>query len=79
MSAAETAWTARRDGESEERFDVPHAWPVEDLPGDRARVPTQETRIGNPAAAPAQERLTPIRAASGKLEDRPHIRTPAES
>ncbi|WP_280855528.1 hypothetical protein [Streptomyces sp. SAI-144] len=39
----------------------------------------QETRIGNPAAAPAQERLTPIRAASGKLEDRPHIRTPAES
>ncbi|WP_405523589.1 hypothetical protein [Streptomyces canus] len=56
------------------------AWPVEDLPGGRVRVPTQETRIGEPAAAPAQERPTPmldghqawagalIRAASGKLD-----------
>ncbi|MDQ0913081.1 hypothetical protein QFZ22_009066 [Streptomyces canus] len=80
MSAAETAWTARWDGVSEERFDVLYAWPVEDLPGGRVRVPTQETRIGKPAAAPAQERPTPmlsghrawlgglIRAASGKLD-----------
>ena len=90
MSAAETAWTARRYGESEERFDVQPAWPVEDLPGGRVPVPTQETRIGKPAAAPAQEHPNPmlnshrawldglIRAASGKLEDRPYIRTRRE-
>ncbi|MBW8819810.1 MAG: hypothetical protein JF598_16695 [Streptomyces sp.] len=52
MSAAETARTARRDGGSEERFDVLPARLVEDLPGGRVRVPTQETRIGRPAAAP---------------------------
>ncbi|MFE2211960.1 hypothetical protein ACFW93_08240 [Streptomyces canus] len=56
------------------------AWPVEDLPGGGVPVPTQETRIGKPAAAPAQERPSPmlnshqawldglIRAASGKLD-----------
>ncbi|MEV3908228.1 MULTISPECIES: hypothetical protein [Streptomyces] len=80
MSATETAWTVRRDGESEERFDVPPGRLVEDLPGGGVRVPTQETRIGEPAAAPAQERPNPmlsshrawldglIRAASGKLD-----------
>ncbi|MDT0482014.1 MULTISPECIES: hypothetical protein [Streptomyces] len=33
-------WTTRRDGESEERFDVLPAWLMEDLPGGRVRVPT---------------------------------------
>ncbi|MBK3625014.1 hypothetical protein ACWC9X_34920 [Streptomyces asoensis] len=37
-----------------------HAWPVEDLPGGRVRVLTQETRIGQPAAALAQERPNPM-------------------
>ncbi|WP_328974734.1 hypothetical protein [Streptomyces canus] len=53
---------------------------MEDLPGGRVPVPTQETRIGKTAAAPAQERPSPmlnshrawldglIRAASGKLD-----------
>ena len=60
VSAAETARTARRDGGSEERFDVLPAQLVEDLPGGRVRVPTQETRVGRPAAAPAQERPNPM-------------------
>lgn len=47
---------ARQDGRPEERLDVLHAWLVEDLPGGRARVLTQETQIGTPAAALAQER-----------------------
>lgn len=57
-----------------------HAWLVEDLPGDRGRVLTQETQIGRPAAALAEERPNPmlnghqawlaglVRAASGKME-----------
>jgi hypothetical protein len=56
------------------------ARPVEDLPGGGVPVPTQEARIGEPAAAPAQERPSPmlnrhrawldglVRAASGKLD-----------
>ena len=58
---------------------MPHAWLVEDLPGDRVRRLTQEPRIGEPAAALAGERPNPVlnghqawldglsRAASGKL------------
>ncbi|GGY80339.1 hypothetical protein GCM10010300_25390 [Streptomyces olivaceoviridis] len=42
------SWTARQDGTPEERLDVPHAWLVEDLPGGRVRILTQETRIGRP-------------------------------
>ncbi|GGQ69261.1 hypothetical protein [Streptomyces asoensis] len=37
-----------------------HAWLVEDLPGGRVRVLTQETQIGQPAAALAQERPNPM-------------------
>lgn len=74
------SWTARQDGPPADRLDVLHAWLVEDLPGGRVRVLTQETQIGEPAAALAQERPNPmlnghqawldglIRAASGKLD-----------
>ncbi|MFJ4624134.1 SRPBCC domain-containing protein [Streptomyces sp. NPDC088812] len=73
------SWTAKQEGGPEERLDVLHAWLVEDLPGDRVRVLTQETQIGAPAAALATERPNPmlnghqawldglIRAASGML------------
>ncbi|WP_330350638.1 hypothetical protein [Streptomyces sp. NBC_00582] len=37
-----------------------HAWLVEDLPGARVRVLTQETQHDRPAAAPAQERPNPM-------------------
>ncbi|MFI5967182.1 SRPBCC domain-containing protein [Streptomyces asoensis] len=54
------SWTAEQDGTPEERLDVLHAWLVEDLPGGRVRVLTQETQIGQPAAALAQERPNPM-------------------
>ncbi|CAL9661993.1 hypothetical protein [Streptomyces sp. enrichment culture] len=37
-----------------------HAWLVEDLPGDRVRILTQESQIGRPAAALAEERPNPM-------------------
>ncbi|WP_413755458.1 SRPBCC domain-containing protein [Streptomyces sp. MMBL 11-3] len=54
------SWTAKQDGTPEERLDVLHAWLVEDLPGGRVRVLTQETQIGQPAAALAGERPNPM-------------------
>ncbi|MFC8520755.1 SRPBCC domain-containing protein [Streptomyces sp. NPDC057257] len=54
------SWTAKQDGKPEERLDVLHAWLVEDLPGNRVRILTQETQIGQPAAALAAERPNPM-------------------
>ncbi|MFK0159620.1 SRPBCC domain-containing protein [Streptomyces sp. NPDC090499] len=55
------SWTgAKQDGPPEERIDVMHAWLVEDLPGGRVRILTQETQIGQPAAALAAERPNPM-------------------
>ncbi|MEV0642464.1 SRPBCC domain-containing protein [Streptomyces sp. NPDC050619] len=54
------SWTAKQDGGPEERLDVLHAWLVEDLPGGRVRILTQETQIGEPAAALAHERPNPM-------------------
>ncbi|MFF1440100.1 hypothetical protein [Streptomyces sp. NPDC058295] len=39
---------------------MPHAWLVEDLPGGRVRILTQETQLGRPAAALAGERPDPM-------------------
>jgi hypothetical protein len=39
---------------------VLHAWLVEDLLGGRVRILTQETQIGEPAAALAHERPNPM-------------------
>ncbi len=73
------SWTAGQDGPPEERLDVLHAWLVEDLPGSRVRVLTQETQIGRPAAELARQLPNPmvnahqswlsglIDAASGRL------------
>lgn len=72
------SWTAKQDGTPEERLDVLHAWLVEDLPGGRVRILTQETQIGRPAAEPARQIPNPmlnghqawldglVRAAAGK-------------
>ncbi|MEU9340027.1 SRPBCC domain-containing protein [Streptomyces sp. NPDC048278] len=54
------SWTAKQDGGPQERLDVLHAWLVEDLPGGRVRILTQETQIGAPAAALASERPNPM-------------------
>ncbi|MHB9857416.1 SRPBCC family protein [Streptomyces sp. YIM S03343] len=54
------SWTARQDGTPEEELDVLHAWLVEDLPGGRVRVLTQETQIGLPAAQLARQTPNPM-------------------
>lgn len=54
------SWTAEQDGEPDERLDVLHAWLVEDLPGGRVRILTQESQIGRPAADLARQRPNPM-------------------
>lgn len=54
------SWTAKQHGRPEEQLDVLHAWLVEDLHGGRVRILTQETQIGRPAAALANERPNPM-------------------
>ncbi len=47
-------------GEGETRLDVHHAWLVEDLPGGRLRILTQETQNGNPAKELARTKPNPM-------------------
>lgn len=54
------SWTAYQDGTPAERLDVRHAWLVEDLPGGRVRVLTQETQTGAPAAELARQTPNPM-------------------
>ncbi|MFE5243537.1 MULTISPECIES: polyketide cyclase [unclassified Streptomyces] len=54
------SWTARQEGGPDERLDVLHAWLVEDLPGDRVRILTQESQIGRPAADLAGQTPNPM-------------------
>jgi len=48
------------EGGPAERAEALHAWLVEDLPGGRVRILTQETQIGQPAAALAAMRPNPV-------------------
>ncbi|MBB2947806.1 hypothetical protein FB565_007577 [Actinoplanes lutulentus] len=59
-SPGRLSWTARQDGEPASRLDVLHAWLVEDLPGGRVRILTQETQIGQPAAELAAQVPNPM-------------------
>ncbi|KAF2482528.1 hypothetical protein BDY17DRAFT_298677 [Neohortaea acidophila] len=54
--AGRLAWSAKLEGSEEEAADVYHAWLVEDLPGGRVRILTQESQIGKPCAALAEAR-----------------------
>ncbi|MDX3225322.1 SRPBCC domain-containing protein [Streptomyces sp. ME19-01-6] len=54
------SWTAKHDGTPEEQLDFLHAWLVEDLPGGRVRILTQETQIGPAAAELAQQTPNPM-------------------
>lgn len=54
------SWTAQQDGGPDESLDVLHAWLVEELPGGRVRILTQESQIGKPAAQLASERPNPM-------------------
>ena len=46
--------------QSESRLDVHHAWLIEDLPGGRVRILTQETQKGKPAEALHRTRPNPM-------------------
>lgn len=52
--AGRIAWSARLEGNEDERTEVYHAWLVEDLDGGRVRILTQESQIGKPAAQLAE-------------------------
>lgn len=47
-------------GDADEKLDVWHAWLVEDLPGGRVRILTQETQIGKLAENMAKTRPNPM-------------------
>jgi hypothetical protein len=46
---ARVAWHGWVEGDAEHRLDVHHAWLIENLPGGRVRILTQETQNGKPA------------------------------
>lgn len=47
---ARIAWHGWAEGDTDHRLDVIHAWLLEELPGNRLRILTQESQIGKPAA-----------------------------
>lgn len=57
---ARVAWHGWVEGSAETRLDVHHAWLLEDLPGGRVRILTQETQIGTPARELARTRPNPM-------------------
>jgi hypothetical protein len=58
--AARLAWHGWAEGDEETRLDVIHAWLIEDLPGDRVRILTQESQIGKPAIELANTKPNPM-------------------
>jgi hypothetical protein len=57
---ARVAWHGWVEGDVASRLDVHHAWLLEDLPGGRVRVLTQETQKGQPARELAGARPNPM-------------------
>lgn len=58
--AARIAWHGWVEGDADHRLDVHHAWLIEDLPGDRVRILTQETQTGQPARDLAAAQPNPM-------------------
>ncbi|MDH1011875.1 SRPBCC domain-containing protein [Pseudomonas nicosulfuronedens] len=54
------AWHGWAEGDSDTRLDVHHAWLIENLPGGRVRILTQETQVGKPAQELARTRPNPM-------------------
>jgi len=63
------AWHGWVEGNAEARLDVHHAWLLEDLPGARVRILTQETQNGKPAQQLAKARPNPMLNAHQKWID----------
>lgn len=57
---ARIAWHGWQDGDAETALDVYHAFLLEQLPGDRIRLLTQESQIGKPAAEMAEGKPNPM-------------------
>lgn len=57
---ARLAWHAWMEGSPETALDVHHAWLLENLPGDRVRILTQESQIGRPAQEMASTKPNPM-------------------
>lgn len=57
---ARVAWHGWVEGDAKSRLDVHHAWLLEDLPGGRVRILTQETQNGQPAKELARTRPNPM-------------------
>ena len=57
---ARVAWHGWVEGDAATRLDVHPAWLIEDLPGNRVRILTQETQIGKPAQDLAATRPNPM-------------------
>jgi len=57
---ARVAWHGWVEGNEDERLDVHHAWLIEDLPGNRVRILTQESQIGKPAQELAATKPNPM-------------------
>jgi len=57
---ARVAWHGWTEGDAETRLDVHHAWLLENLPGGRVRILTQETQIGKPAQELARTKPNPM-------------------
>lgn len=47
---ARISWHGWAEGDTDHRLNVIHAWLLEELPGNRLRILTQESQIGKPAA-----------------------------
>jgi hypothetical protein len=47
---ARIAWHGWTEGDADHRLEVIHAWLLEELPGNRLCILTQESQIGKPAA-----------------------------
>lgn len=58
--AARLAWHAWMEGSPGTALDVHHAWLLEDIPGDRVRILTQESQIGKPAQEMAHAKPNPM-------------------
>ncbi len=58
--AARLAWHGWAEGDEATRLDVIHAWLIEDLPGERVRILTQESQIGKPAQELAKTKPNPM-------------------
>lgn len=58
--AGRIAWHGWCEGTEDEKLDVLHAWLIENLPGGRVRILTQETQNGIPAKNMAVEKPNPM-------------------